>query len=48
MPDNTITEHWVEMRDGIRLYTILQTPRPAGKFPLIVARTPYASDEPDL
>ena len=48
MPDNTVSEHWVEMRDGIRLYTILWTPEPEGKFPLIIMRTPYASQETDL
>ena len=49
MPNNTVTEHWVEMRDGVRLYTILQTPEPTGKFPLIIVRTPYFnSAEPDL
>ena len=48
MPDNTVSEHWVTMRDGVRLYTILIAPEPTGKFPLIVQRTPYAAVETDF
>ena len=50
MKQNTIMEYWVMLRDGVKLYTLVQLPEPTGKFPLIIRRTPYASPEanPDL
>ena len=45
---NTIREHWIETRDGVRLYTLVQLPEPGGRFPLIICRSPYASQEIDF
>jgi len=45
---NIVTEHWVPMRDGVKLYTLIQQPEATGKFPVVVVRTPYSGMEPDL
>lgn len=34
-------EHRIAMRDSVKLYTAVYTPRAAGKAPVIVFRTPY-------
>ena len=41
---NTVREYQVQMRDGIELYTLVQLPKPEGAFPVIIMRTPYASN----
>ena len=48
MPQNTVLECEVPMRDGIKLYTTIQLPEPVGKFPVIIFRSPYLSVEKDL
>lgn len=35
------TTHMVNMRDGVQLATDVYLPRPEGKFPVILTRTPY-------
>ena len=42
------TELFQEMRDGVRLYTVLARPAGSEKCPIVVIRTPYAQTEPDL
>lgn len=39
--ENTVSEAYVPMRDGAKLYTMVQLPAPTGKFPVIVSRGPY-------
>ena len=49
MPQNTVVEYFVPMRDGVELYTVIQFPgEPTEKYPLIIVRTPYAPQETDL
>ena len=45
---NIASEHWVTMRDGVKLYTTLQLPQAEGKFPVIIIRNPYFSGRADL
>ena len=45
MPGNTVIETWMETRDGVRLYTVVQLPNAEGRFPLIVRRSPYAREK---
>ena len=46
---NTIVEYSVPMRDGVKLYTLIQFPGdPGGKYPLIIIRNPYAAMEVDF
>jgi len=42
---NQIRETYVEMRDGIKLYTIVQLPETGSCFPVIVVRDPYVTKE---
>ncbi len=36
-------EHYITMRDGIKLYTAVYTPRDTGRvYPLLIQRTPYS------
>ena len=35
----------IPMRDGVKLYAVLIVPRGAGKFPIMLDRTPYSADK---
>jgi uncharacterized protein len=35
----------IPMRDGAKLYTVLVVPKGAGKFPIMLDRTPYSADK---
>jgi hypothetical protein len=35
----------IPMRDGVKLYAVLIIPREAGKFPIMLDRTPYSADK---
>ena len=35
----------IPMRDGTKLYTVLIIPRGAGRFPIMLDRTPYSADK---
>lgn len=48
MQKNTIKEFYVVMRDGTELYTVVQLPSATGRFPVIIKRNPYCTDETDL
>ncbi|MBQ7207983.1 MAG: CocE/NonD family hydrolase [Lentisphaeria bacterium] len=49
MPRNTVVEYSVPMRDGVKLYTLIQFPGdPGKKYPLIIIRNPYAAMEVDF
>ncbi len=40
--DYTVREEMIPMRDGVKLYTVILTPKvSAGKLPLLLERTPY-------
>ena len=45
---NIVSEHYMTARDGVKLYTTVQLPRPEGRFPVVVRRTPYAAMTTDL
>src|SRR5690242_8462347 len=36
-------EAMIPMRDGVKLYTVLIIPRGAGRFPIMLDRTPYSA-----
>jgi putative CocE/NonD family hydrolase len=38
-------EAMIPMRDGVKLYTVLIIPKAAGKFPVMLDRTPYSADQ---
>ena len=38
-------ELMIPMRDGTKLYTVLILPKQAGRFPIMVDRTPYSADK---
>ena len=38
---NIVEKHWVEMPDGVKLFTIVQRPAEGGRFPVIFMRSPY-------
>ena len=38
-------ELMIPMRDGAKLYTVLIIPKGAGKFPIMLDRTPYSADK---
>ncbi len=38
-------EVMIPMRDGVKLYAVLIVPRGAGKFPIMLDRTPYSADK---
>ena len=38
---NIVEKHWVEMPDGVKLFTIVQRPAEGGRFPAIFMRSPY-------
>lgn len=41
-------EAMIPMRDGVRLYTVIFTPKNAqGSFPVLIQRTPYSASVPD-
>lgn len=48
MPANRVLEYFVPMRDGIKLYTVLQLPEKEGKYPVIITRSPYYGMEFDF
>ena len=35
----------IPMRDGAKLYAVLILPKQAGKFPIMLDRTPYSADK---
>ena len=39
--DFTVREEMVPMRDGVKLYTLIITPKGAGPLPILLQRTPY-------
>ena len=41
---NIVEKHWVEMPDGVKLFTIVQRPAEGGRFPAIFMRSPYLND----
>ena len=41
------SEHYIEMRDGIKLYTLVYTPKEKGDFPIILKRTCYSASNSD-
>lgn len=45
---NTLIEYMIPMRDGVKLYTLVQLPEPEGKFPTIIKRNPYADITPEM
>ena len=38
-------ELMIPMRDGVKLYAVLIVPKQAGKFPIMLDRTPYSADK---
>jgi putative CocE/NonD family hydrolase len=38
-------EVMIPMRDGVKLYAVLIIPKAAGKFPIMLDRTPYSADK---
>src|SRR5205823_4704526 len=38
-------EAMIPMRDGVKLYAVLIIPKQAGKFPVMLDRTPYSADK---
>src|SRR3954471_15740052 len=38
-------EVMIPMRDGVKLYAVLIVPKGAGKFPIMLDRTPYSADK---
>lgn len=41
---NEIKEHFVAMKDGVKLYTMISIPENSGKVPVIIIRTPYVKN----
>ncbi|TDE16896.1 CocE/NonD family hydrolase [Dyadobacter psychrotolerans] len=39
----TKTEHAVAMRDGVKLYTVIYTPKDGQAYPVLMQRTPYSA-----
>lgn len=39
----TKSEVYITMRDGIKLFTAIYTPRETGKYPILMQRSPYSS-----
>lgn len=39
----TKSEVYITMRDGIKLFTVIYTPRETGKYPILMQRSPYSS-----
>ena len=35
-------EVMIPMRDGVKLFTAIYTPKTAGKYPILMVRTPYS------
>ena len=46
--NNILLEYMIPMRDGVKLYTLVQLPVPEGKFPTIIKRNPYADVTPEM
>ena len=44
-PDAVIEKHWVTMKDGKRLFTLVKKPKAEGRYPVILWRTPYDTPE---
>ncbi len=40
-------EYFVEMADGVKLYTWVVLPEKAGRYPVIVCRNPYVETKAD-
>src|SRR5262249_5103063 len=39
------SEHRIKMRDGVRLYTVVYSPKDASqKYPILMTRTPYSAE----
>ncbi len=49
-PDGMVVEKnvMVAMRDGVRLATDIYRPEGVGRFPIVLIRTPYGSESPEL
>lgn len=45
---NHLIEYMVPMRDGIKLYTLVQLPETGKKLPTIIKRNPYADTTPEM
>lgn len=43
-----VEEHWVTMRDGVELYTLVQRPEAAGRYPVKLWRNPYVQEDVDV
>lgn len=46
--NNTLIEYMVPMRDGVKLYTLVQLPETGKKLPTIIKRNPYADTPPEM
>ena len=44
---NTVETHYIPMKDGVKLYTIVAYPEKGKKFPVIITRNPYAYGDPE-
>jgi putative CocE/NonD family hydrolase len=42
-PAYVATDTMIPMRDGVRLHTVIVTPRDSGPFPILLDRTPYGA-----
>jgi putative CocE/NonD family hydrolase len=40
-------EHFIEMRDGIKLYTLVYSPKEKGEYPILLKRTCYSASAGD-
>ena len=36
------SEHYITMRDGVKLFTAIYTPKESGNYPILMQRTPYS------
>ena len=41
------SEHFIEMRDGVKLYTLVYTPKKPGTYPILLKRTCYNASRSD-
>ena len=46
--DNILKTVYVTAKDGVKLHTYVSIPEKAGKYPVIISRTPYAKTAPDI
>ena len=45
--ENVLKTVMLEAKDGVKLYTCVSIPEKAGKYPVIITRTPYAKADPE-